>query len=215
MPTKPPALSQEALDRIHREAQEMRDRVMRGESRFEDNKPKVSREPKVPKPKGEPKGPSGRRFNTNQIVEMYDNGEGKTSAQIALELGASRKTVIKHLRDAQVWDPSKESRTGRPFSDFCAEGHDQSKYRAESSPGKGDWHCGLCKKNRNAEYKKKERAKKRDNRVQTQPGGAHMLILNGEEVGLFTSDLFVAQSLHEKLQWLSTPSRAREMRGGR
>lgn len=171
--------------------------------------------PKVRKPKPKPAGPSGRRLNRERIVEMYDEGKGLSSGQIADELHTTRKSVVNHLTLAGVWDPAREGKGGRPKSDFCAEGHDQRKHRAESSPGKGDWHCGPCKLKRNAEYKKAQAVKKRDNRVQTQPGGLHMLILGGEEVGLFHAEWDIAQALHERLQWLSEPARARSLRGGR
>lgn len=192
-------LDEETLARIHQEAEEIRLRVMTGA-----RKPRTAQKPAVfSEAERERRRLAALRFDHDEILRLYVE-EGLTSAQIAEKMGMKdRKTAVNVLKKRGVWKPAREGKGGRPLSDFCERGHDQEIWRRESTPGKGDWHCGACKNRRNAEWKKKQAEKRRINRLEHLEGETWSVIVEGEVRGTAVMADETALILNKKLEVLS------------
>lgn len=186
-------LTEEDRARIHEEAQAVLDRVM-GRST---NPPRAKKQPVFSKQERARRALAAKRYDHAEMVRLH-TAEGLGARQIAEKLGCNRTTVINVLKKHAVYNP----KLGRPKAERCERGHDQSTHRRESSPGKQDWHCGKCKRERDAEYRKARAAKRRDNRIEPH-GNGWDIILEGESVGIALMSVPTAHALNEKLRNLS------------
>lgn len=140
-------ISPEARERIRREAQEIRDRVLRGEP-----KPKRAREPRKPyqAPTGKKRGENLKsrppKYSREQIKTLYENG--KTVKEICEITGAHRSTIAKALNDLGI-DP-KQRKGGPVRKDLCGAGLHDMEVHGKELPGGGRM-CMECKRKRDRE----------------------------------------------------------------
>lgn len=191
--------TEEQRQKAHEEAQEILRRIMTGE-----DKPKrPKKQPVFSEEERARRRRAAMKYDHDEIVTLYDKGNGMTSRQIADKLGADRKTIVNILRKKEVYNPAREGRGGRPLSEFCDKGHDQAVWRRDVPRGSGKrWHCGKCHLEREAEYQKQRTIRRRDNRLQKH-GNGWEVIIEGVSRGVALMSDETAATLDAKLRSLS------------
>lgn len=137
-------LSPEVRERIRKEAQEVRDRVLTGQP-----KPKRVRAPKQPyqgptgKKRGENLANRPPKYDRTQIQNLY--AAGCTVKEISSITGAHRATVAAALNEVGI-DP-KERKGGPTPKEKCGAGLHDMEVHGRPVKGGGRY-CAVCKSER-------------------------------------------------------------------
>lgn len=201
-------ITEEHKRKAHEEAERIRRRVM-GQETEEDLRLREANNGKSPGARRpahfsaeerERRRQAANRYSHAEIIRLYK--EGLTSQQIADKIGAkTRKTIVNVLKKHQMWDPRNEGKGGRPFQEYCESGrHLMEKHREEQPPGSGRFQCAPCRREREAEYKRKARAKFKINELRHINANRYDVIIEGNNVGVAAMDPSTAQKLDEKLK---------------